>query len=164
VHAPQGSVDIGPLPKASLALALGAGVRFRRWELFAAARLPTTQRADFSHSLSAELDHFAFSLETCRAFTAPPFELAPCVAFGLEHLRASGGGLVESPRSASASWLSAGVEVWARWYASDWFALAVGVGGRLQASRPTVQIDGISENQRLKPAAFSLRAGPMLLF
>lgn len=164
VHAPQLSADIGPLPRPSLALAAGAGVRVQGWELLADVRVPTKQRVDFADSLAAELDHFALSLDTCRAFTAPPLELAPCLTFGLEHVSARGTGAVEAPRSADTTWLSIGARAWGRWYMTRWLALAVGVGGRLEAARPSVEIDGLPRKQRLKPAALTLRAGPMLVF
>ncbi len=162
--APQLAFDVGPLPRPSLALAVGAGLGFQRWELIGGARLPAKQSVGFARALGADLDHFALTLDACRAFSAPPFEVAPCVTAGLERLHASGTGPLESTQSADATWLSLGVQAWGRWYVVDWLAFAVGVGARLESARPRIEIEGISEAKRLGPAALSVRAGPMLVF
>ena len=51
-----------------------------------------------------------------------------------------------------------------RWYVAEWFALSLTAGARVEGARPTIRIDGLTDYGRLKPAAFTLRAGPVWIF
>jgi hypothetical protein len=100
----------------------------------------------------------------CHGWHSASLELAPCLTFGVERLNATGTGSGVSPISERATWVSVGAAAHGRWYVTEWFALSATAGARVEGARPTIRIDGLPDYGRLKPAAFSLKAGPVWIF
>jgi hypothetical protein len=164
--APQLAVEWGPMPETSLGVALAAGLSAREWRFVASFTFPRDQQLRLA-GLSgggAELEHWAAEAWICRAFRSGTLELAPCLLIGGETLKASGNGPGVEARSERTSWVSGGAAAMGRWYVADWFAFAASVGAKVEGARPTISIEGLGDYGRLKPVAFSLRAGPVWIF
>jgi hypothetical protein len=164
--APQLSVDLGPMPEPSLGVAIAAGLSAREWRFVASVAFPRDQQLRLAgvSGAGAELEHWAVEAWTCRAFRSATLELAPCLLIAWETLKASGNGPGVEPSSERTSWPSGGAAAVGRWYLADWFAFAASVGAKVEGARPTISIDGLGDYGRLKPVAFSLRAGPVWIF
>jgi hypothetical protein len=154
------------MPKLNAGVAIGAGLSAQEWLFLANVAFPRDQqlRLAGSSGAGAELTHWAVEAWACRAFRSATLELAPCVLAGWENLKASGNGPGVEARTQRASWFSGGAAALGRWYVADWFAFAASVGAKLEGARPTISIEGLGDYGRLKPVAFSLRAGPMWIF
>jgi hypothetical protein len=164
--APQLTVELGPMPEPSLGVALAAGLSAQEWRFFASFAFPRDQQLRLAglSGAGAELEHWAAEAWTCRAFRSATLELAPCLLVGWESLTASGNGPGVEARSEQTSWVSGGAAAIGRWYVADWFAFAASVAAKVEGARPTISIDGVGDYGRLKPVAFSLRAGPVWIF
>lgn len=163
---PELAVEVGPLPKPNVSFALGAGVSYGRWLAALDAQLPAKQHITLVGALEAGADtqHSLLSLSLCHAWQAPPFELLPCAVFAVERLSATGSGPVVTARSERDIWPSFGLGGMARLRLTEWLAVGATFGGRVEAVRPSIRIEGLEPGRRLGPAAFSLRAGPILVF
>jgi len=163
---PQFAVDLGPMPKPTVGLAVAAGLSAQSWRFSATFELPQHQQLLLpdASGAGAELKHWAVEAWACRAWRSPGLELAPCLLVGWERLTASGSGPSVTPRSVRASWGSIGVAAVGRWYVADWFAFAASAGAKVESARPTIRIDGLEGYARLEPLDFTLRIGPMWIF
>jgi hypothetical protein len=166
LQAPELALGVGPLPDPTLGFAFSLGVRVRPWIFGAGAQLPREQRLSLpgSSGAGADLDYWMAEAWACHGWHSASFELAPCLTFGVERLSATGSGPGVSPISEHATWVSVGVAAHGRWYVAEWFALSATAGARVEGARPTIRIDGLPDYGRLKPAAFSLKAGPVWIF
>lgn len=166
LQAPQLGVDLGPMPEPSVGLVLAVGFSVPHWRFAASFELPRSQHLSLpgSSGAGAELQHWAVESWTCRAWHAERFELAPCLLIGWDRLKASGTGPDVTGRSERVGWLSVGAAALGRWYVADWFALAASVGAKVESARPTISIDGLSEDRRLERVALTFRAGPVWIF
>jgi hypothetical protein len=166
VHAPQLALGWGPLPDPTVGVAFALGLRVRPWLLSVGLQLPREQRLTLSGSsgAGADLDYWMAEAWACRGWHSASLELAPCLTFGVERLSATGTGSGVSPLSEHATWVSFGAAAHGRWYVAEWFALSATAGARVEGARPTIRIDGLPAYGRLKPAAFSLYAGPVWIF
>jgi hypothetical protein len=164
--APQAAVDLGPMPKPSVGVALAAGLSVHEWRFLASFAFPRAQQLSLAGSTGAgaELEHLAVEAWTCRAFRSGTLELAPCLLIGWKRLKATGNGPEVEAGSEQTSWLSGGAAAMGRWYVADWFAFAASLSATVEGARPTISIDGLGDYGRLKPVAFSLRAGPVWIF
>ncbi|HEX2874997.1 MAG TPA: hypothetical protein VHP33_27285 [Polyangiaceae bacterium] len=166
LQAPELALGVGPLPEPTIGVAFALGVRVRPWSLGVGLHMPHEQRLALpgTSGAGANLDYWLAQAWVCHGWHSASFELAPCLTFGLERLSATGTGSGVSPLSERATWLSVGAAAHGRWYVAEWFALSATAGGRVEGARPTIRIDGLPDYGRLKPAAFTLRAGPVWIF
>ena len=164
--APELAASFGPLPEPTFGFAFALGLSVRPWSFGAGVQLPHKQELTLTGSsrAGANLTYWAAEAWACRGWRSTSFELAPCLTFGVEHLSATGTGSGVEPLSERATWVSVGAAAHGRWYVAEWFALSATAGARLEGARPTIRIDGLNDYGRLKPAAFTLRAGPMWIF
>jgi hypothetical protein len=137
-------------------------VSFERWRFFVEASTSREQRMTASDEpgVGADVQLVAAGLRTSWALVQGGFELAPCVALTLEHLRAQGTGDEIAPRSADATWLAAGIGVQVRWRLVSWFGLFGGVSGQIEGSRPTITVDGVGTLGQTWPASLTVMVGP----
>jgi hypothetical protein len=164
--APQLAVDLGPMPKPSVGVAVTAGLSVQQWRLIASFAFPQHQELLLAGAsgAGAKLQHVAAEVWFCRAWRSDSLELAPCLLLGWERLQATGNGPGVEAWSEQASWVSGGVAAVGRWYVADWFAFAASVGAKVEGARPTISIEGLGDQGRLDPAAFSFRTGPVWIF
>lgn len=164
LQAPLATVDVGPLPQPSLGAAIAGGLSVHAWRFLLNAQVSQSQAIALSPSSGADVQRMALEAWSCRAWQAPPLEIAPCVTVGLERMTARGTGEEVQSRTAATTWISAGAGVFGRWYLADWLALGVGVGGKIEGARPRILVEGIGSPRQLGPAALSVRAGPEWIF
>jgi hypothetical protein len=166
LHAPLLAFDLGPLPNASFGGALGGGVLLGRWRFALDFQLGPSQSVSVSGEprLSADVSRMGLEAWLCRGFRAEPFELSPCLSVGWERITAEGTGAGVEARSTQASFVSAGAGVFGHLYVSDFLALMLGLGGKVEGARPHVLVEGVGEVEQLKPAAFWVKAGPEWIF
>ncbi len=166
LHAPLLAFDLGPLPNASFGGALGGGVLLRDWRFALDFQLGPSQSVSVSGEprLSADVSRMALEAWICRGFRADPFELSPCLTVGWERITAEGTGAGVEARSTHASFVSAGAGVFGHLFVSDFLALMLGLGGKVEGARPHVVVEGVGEVEQLEPAAFWVKAGPEWIF
>ena len=166
IQAPELAANFGPLAEPTLGFAFALGLSVRPWSFGVGVQLPRKQQLELTGSsgAGASLNYLATEAWACRGWRSTSFELAPCLTFGVEHLSATGTGSGVEPLSERATWVSVGAAAHGRWYVAEWFALSATAGARVEGARPTIRIDGLGGSERLKPAAFALRAGPMWIF
>lgn len=166
LHAPLLAFDVGPLPNASFGGAVGAGVLLGDWRLALDFQLGPSQSVSVSGEprLSADVSRMALEAWICRGFRADPFELSPCLTVGWERITAEGTGAGVEARSTHASFVSAGAGLLGHLFVTDFLALMVGLGGRVEGARPHVVVEGVGEVEQLRPAAFWVKAGPEWIF
>jgi hypothetical protein len=116
-------VDVGSLPEPGLGAALGAELRWEGLQLRALATILFEQHTELGTSTGpapgADLQLFAGSLLGCTSAVgsgSDPFTLPVCLGFELGWISGVGTGVV-SPRSGSAPWAAARVDVGALWCA-----------------------------------------------
>jgi hypothetical protein len=166
LRAPELGLDVGPLPKPSIGLAVAAGIGVQHWLFAGSFQLPRSQRLVLpgASGAAADLEHLSAELWACRSWRAARLELGPCFILGMERLAATGAGEGVSPQSQQTTWLSLGAAALGRLYVVDWLAITASVGGKLQGARPIIRIDGLEDYRRLAPAALSCRTGLMWIF
>jgi hypothetical protein len=162
IQAPLATLSLGPLPRPSWGIALGAGVSFESWRflLEGAEWLRQNLPAKDIPGYGADIDRATVTLRTCRAQRVAAFELAPCVALSLEHVSARGTGAHVAPRSEQATLLGVGAGAQGRLYLARWFSLILGVDAQIETSRPQLSIDGVGTVGQLGPAVFTVMVGP----
>lgn len=166
LQAPELALGLGPLPDPTIGVAFALGFGARPWLFGVGLQAPREQHLTLPgpSGAGADLDYWLAEAWACHGWHSASFELAPCLTFGVERLSASGTGSGVSSLSERATWVSVGAAAHGRWYVSEWFALSATAGGRVEGARPTIRIDGLPESGRLKPAAFTLKAGPVWIF
>jgi hypothetical protein len=162
IQAPVATLSLGPLPRPSWGVALGAGVSYESWRFLiqGAEWLRQNMPAKDIPGYGADIDRATVTLRTCRAQRASVFELAPCVVLSLERVSARGTGAHVAPRSEQATLLGVGAGAQGRLYLARWFSLTVGVDAQIETSRPQLSIDGVGAVGQLGPAAFTVVVGP----
>jgi len=158
---PLASVGLGLLPKPALGAAFAGGLSLEQW------RWVMQERAWLSQTLSAsggevgaEVEHVDATLWTCRALGSTRLEAAPCFTLALQHVVARGSGAYVQPRTATATWLSVGLGVQARYAFTPWLNILAGIDGQIEVSRPQVAVDGWGKVGQLAPAALTITLGP----
>lgn len=162
LRAPLGAFALGPLPRPSFGVAAAAGVSLDRFRVLVEGSVWRSQRVTASDDpgTGADVQRFAAGLEACWALLPGRFEVAPCLTFGLEHLRARGSGDHVAPRTGGILWPAAGVGLNARWRLLAWFGLFGGVNGQIEGSRPRLAIDGVGVLGQMLPASLTVTLGP----
>jgi hypothetical protein len=166
LHGPLLAFELGQLPNPSFGGALGGGVRLRDWRFSVDFQIGPTQllAANGEPRLEADVSRLALEAWVCRAWRAEPFELSPCLTVAWERASAEGTGAGVDSRSTHASFVSGGAGVFGHLFLSDFFALMLGVGGRIEGARPHVVVQGVGEVGQLGSAAFWSKAGPEWIF
>ena len=156
--------DLGPLPRPSLGVGLGVGMRYESWRFLVAGYVFQGQTIDAmepgsTFGAGVDLERMAGELVTCRGWRSGRFEVAPCVGLALEYVTARGFGQGVSPESRRAVWAAASAGAALHWYVLKSLALFGGVTGYLELSRPRLVIEGLGEVRQLAPAAAGATVG-----
>ena len=161
VHAPMVTLDFGPLPRPSGGAAAAAGLRLQGWHFLVGVQvsLPQNVPAEDFPGYGARIWRAAAEGWFCHGFRGSRLELAPCLLVAAERITASGQSDYIFSSSGSATWFSAGAGVLGRWYGLDFLAVVVGVGGRIEGSRPELEIRGLGTVAQLGPGAVTIRVG-----
>lgn len=160
VKAPEGIVQVGPLPRPTYAVAVGGGLGFRDYRVLLGFQLAAPQTIELGNSGAAvDVRAMALELAGCRAWSLGPFDVGPCLVVALERLTAEGTGDRVESRTDSSIWASLGAAATGRVHLTRWFALSAGVGGEWEIARPRIRIEGVDDSKKLGPAALTLRGG-----
>jgi hypothetical protein len=162
VRAPVIAADLGPLPRPSLGVGIGVGMRYATWRVVLAGHLSRAQTLNAREpggAFGAELQRATGQLLTCRGWRWSQFELAPCVELALEHVTARGFGEGVSPRARRALWVAPGAGAVAHWYALESLAFFSGISGYLELSRPRLVVEDLGEVRQLGPASIGAAVG-----
>ena len=158
---PQLTSAFALLPEPTLGLAVAAGLELGRALVFVEGILWLPQRwmSRQRPDSGATIDRFEASLRGCWGFPTGPFELAPCLAVTLQNVSARGVGARIAARTATATWLGAGIGARARWQLTSWLGLVIRGEVQVGTSRPYVSIDGLGRIGQLGPAAIEFGLG-----
>jgi hypothetical protein len=115
-------------------------------------------------SIGADVQLISFGLRPCWALLEGRFDLAPCLSFTVEHVRAEGSGDHIASRTADATWIAAGIGAQARLRATSWFAVVGRVSAEAETSRPLIAIDGVGTLGQIWPVSIRLLLGPEWIF
>ncbi len=161
LQAPLGVFALGPLPEPSFGLAAAAGVSFERLRVLVEGGVWHSQHLTASDEpgTGADVQRVAAGLEGCWAFSSERFEVAPCLTFGLEHLRARGSGDHVAPRTGSITWPAAGVGVRARWRFLSRVGLFGAMSAEVEGSRPRLAVDGVGTLAQMWPGSLTVTLG-----
>lgn len=148
---PLVALSIGPQHEPLWGPALGAGVGWERYRVYAEGKRWTSRNATATREPEngARLQQYTLSLRACRSLGGERFELSPCALVSLQHLSAEGTGSHIAPQAPSATWAAAGVGLRARYLAASWLGFVAGVDGEAQFSRPAVELGGVGSVERL---------------
>jgi hypothetical protein len=153
---PLGVVSIGPLPTPSLGVAVAGGASFDQWRFLARGTAWLSQYsagADEFEPFGARVRRTSLTLFACRSLFASRFEIAPCATVALAHLSARGEGTHIAPRTAQATWVTAGLGLHARFHVVSWLSLVLSGDGEIGTSRPEFVVDGVGQVRALGPGA-----------
>jgi hypothetical protein len=161
VQAPLVTLDFGPLPRPSGGVAAATGLRFDEWHFLIGVQvsLPQTVPAEDFPGYGAQVWRATAESWICRGWRSARLEVAPCLLLAVERITATGHGQYLRSSSSTAIWFSGGAGVLGRWYGLDSLALVVGAGGRIEASRPQIEIRGLGGVHQLGPAGVTVRIG-----
>jgi hypothetical protein len=159
---PVGVVSIGPLPTPSLGVAAAGGASVDRWRFLARGTAWLSQHspgADEFEPYGARTRRTSLTLLGCRSLFASRFEISPCASVSLSHLSARGEGEHIAPRTATATWVAAGLGLHARFHVVSWMSLVLSADGEFGTSRPRFVVDGVGQVQALAPGAATFGLG-----
>jgi hypothetical protein len=148
LRVPAFSADFGPMPKPTLGVGLGVGVRHASWRFLLDGRISrgqTVSAPELGDGVGAELERLTGEVMACRGWRLPPFELGPCVGLAVEHVSARGTGAGVSPELQRATWPALRAGAVTHWYALDSLAFFASVTGYVELSRPRLVIEGLGE-------------------
>lgn len=154
LRGPVGTVDLGPLPSPAPGVGLGVGMEFSSWQILLTGHLSrhqSTYAPEPDDNAGADLKRLTGELLTCRGWRWAKFELAPCLAFSVEHVIARGFGESVTARSRRATWPGLGAGAIARWYTTESLAFFLGGAGYIELSRPRLVIEGLGEMAQMTP-------------
>jgi hypothetical protein len=166
LHGPLLAFELGQQPNPSFGGALGGGVRLSDWRFSLDFQIGPTQSLAVSGEprLEADVSRLALEAWICRAWRAEPFEVSPCLTAAWERVSAEGTGNGVDSRISHASFVSGGAGVFGHLFVSDFFAVMLGLGGRIEGARPHVLVESVGEVGQLGAAAFWAKAGPEWIF
>lgn len=162
LHAPVLAADLELFPRPALGIGLGAGIRYRAWQIFATGyvyRAQSVASLEPGSAFGARLRRASGQLFTCHGRRWSQFEAAPCIALALEYVTARGFGEGVAPRLRHAVWPAVGAGLVTHWYALESLALFAALSGYVELARPRVAIQDLGLVRRLAPATVSATLG-----
>lgn len=162
LRAPSIVVESGPLPRASLGVGLGGGVRLQSWRVLLDCRLYSKQVVTIPDSvdgLGADVHRATAELGLCHGWRSRSLEVAPCSGLAIEFLSARGFGAGVTPQIRTVVWAAPMVGFTGYWHVFGSLAVSAQLAGYLELSRPQIVIDGVGDVTRLKPLAASAALG-----
>jgi hypothetical protein len=161
VQAPLIALSLGPLPEPSFGLGLAGGVSFAGFRFLLEGQKWWEQRiaADDFPAFGADVDRITGTVRACRELRWQRFAVAPCLTLSVEHVEASGTGPEVLAISQGATWVAPGAGVQGLLRVTSWVALVASIDGRIEASRPRIEIDGVGNVTQLGPGAVTVILG-----
>jgi hypothetical protein len=171
VRAPLLTLDFVRLPKPSVGIGAGLGVRLAEWRLLAIGRIlhDQTQWADQYPAqypdVGIRVSRATAETWVCRGFRDASLELAPCLTVGLDHLTIRGQGPPNIARQTQKSLAaliggSASFHV----YLAEWIAIFASAGIAVATSSPTLTIQNLGEVGHVGPVQVSAGIGSEWIF
>jgi hypothetical protein len=166
LRAPIGTVDVGPLPKPTVSVGGGLGVRVGAWRAGASGRIFSDQTLWDSDTpnVGVRVSRVMLEVWTCRGFRSGAAELAPCVTLGVEHLTARGTGADVQPQSTRVNSVVPGAAAWGYLYLAEWLALTATAGLGVETTRTQFVVGSLGKAQQVGPILFSLGLGTEWIF
>lgn len=166
LRAPDVALDIGRMPKPSVGVGAGLGVRYDAWQVFALGRVfgAQTLRAPNTPNVSARLERVTLGFEVCHGFRSGLLEFSPCVDAGLERLKSRGQGADVASTTDSSIALVLGASGNARLHLFEFLALVGWVGLGFDSSHPAIMVTGLEPVHELGWVQVSFGLGPEWIF
>lgn len=166
VRAPVVTLDLGPLPKASVGAGGALGVRWGAFRVVVGARLFFEQEwlMPGTFQVGADVSRFQVDGAFCRGWATGRFEFSPCLTLGLERIGARGKGPRVAPNPQQSLSFVIGAAGTAHFYLHDRVALFASAGLGLETTRPRLVVEGLGEIGHTRPLQFSVGLGPEWIF
>jgi hypothetical protein len=156
LRAPILTADFGPLPRSTLGIGLGGGVRFQSWKLLLSAYRSAVRNITMpgeDSGFGVEVKRTSGHIDLCYGRRFSQFEFAPCIGLALEAMKTRGFGNRVLPNPQWTVWLAPNASATIHWSLMKSLALFVGIRLQLELSQPRLVIDGKGEVTQLWPAA-----------
>jgi len=171
VRAPLLTLDLLRLPKPSVGIGGGLGVRYAEWRFVANGRILSDQTLwstqyppEYPHA-GARLSRVTGEVSACRGWRNGRLEFSPCVTIGLDHLTIRGEGPPNIARQTQHSMAALlGGSGSAHVYLAEWMAIFAGAGVAVATSAPTLTIAGLGEIGHVGAVQVSVGIGPEWIF
>jgi len=167
LRAPVLTLDLARLPKPSIGVGGGFGLRYAEWRFVAIGRILTDQTlwSEQFPDVGTRVSRAAAELSVCRGFRNGALEVAPCLTVGIDHLTARGEGppniVRHTQRSTAALIGGAGV---VHFYLAEWMAVFAQAGVAVATASPTFTVDQLGEVGHVGPVQVSVGVGPEWIF
>jgi hypothetical protein len=163
--APHLAVGVGPLPKPSLGLGAGIGFQGQGWSVRLLGQWFSTQRvAAPIQPYGADVKRVNAGLWGCWDVHREAWSFSPCLQASVGHLSASGYGPFVVSRAQRETSFAVGVGSIGRLRVATWLALAVGVGGQVELTRPIILLGTVGTVRQLAPVSAIVQLGPEWIF
>jgi hypothetical protein len=164
-------LDLVRLPKPSVGIGAGLGVRVAEWRLLAVGRILSDQ-TQWADQYPAQYPHAGVRVSrataeawVCRGFRDASIELSPCLTLGLDHLTVRGQGppnVVRQTQKSLAALLGASGSV--HGYLAEWISLFATAGVAVATSSPTLTIQNLGEVGHVGAVQLSAGIGSEWIF
>ena len=171
LRAPLLTMDLFRLPKPSVGIGAGFGVRYADWRFLATGRILSDQTLwskqypEQFPEVGARASRLTGDISACRGFRSGSLELSPCATLGLDHLTVRGQG---PPNIARQTQRSVAVLIGgsgsAHLYLAEWMAIFAGAGLAVATSSPTLIVQDLGEIGHVGAVQVSVGIGSEWIF
>jgi hypothetical protein len=171
LRAPLLTVDLFRLPRPSIGVGAGLGLRVAEWRVLATGRIlndQTVWSAQYPNQVpevGTRVSRWTADLSLCRGWRSGSLEVSPCLTVGLDHLTVRGQGPANIARHSRRTMAALiGGSGTAHLYLAEWMAVFAGAGVAAATSSPTFTIEGLGEVGHAGPVQVSIGVGPEWIF
>jgi hypothetical protein len=164
-------LDFFRLPKPSIGIGAGFGVRTGDWRFLASGRILSDQTLwskqypEQFPEVGARISRVTGEISACRGFRNGSLELSPCATVGVDHLTVRGQGPPNIARQTQRSLaVLIGGSVNAHFYFAEWMAIFAGAGLAVATSSPTLTVQNLGEIGHVGAVQVSVGVGPEWIF
>lgn len=152
LRAPLLTLDLFRLPKPSVGIGAGFGLRAGDWRFLVSGRILSDQTLwskqypEQFPEVGARLSRIAGEISACRGFRSGLLELSPCAMLGLDHLTVRGQGppnIARQTQRSLAALIGGGGS--AHFYLAEWMAIFAGAGVSVATASPALTVQNLGE-------------------
>lgn len=167
LRAPLLTLDLFRLPKPSVGIGAGIGLRYAEWRFIAIGRTLSDQTvwSDQFPDTGTRVSRATAELSGCRGWRNGALEISPCLTVGLDHLTVRGEGPPNIARHTRRSMAALiGASGTAHVYLAEWMAIFAGVSFAVATSHPTFTVEDLGEIGHVGAVQVSIAVGPEWIF